>query len=266
MGTRLIRLRYDGRCQICGAEVAAGERAWWDGDAKTVYCASCGSLESTSTESGPSKLDLGIPGRSALVQGQRRRQRREDAVLRQHPHTGRIRLALSGESQSISAWEQGARGERHVGGLLDGLRPRGILTLHDRKIPGSSANIDHIVVAPSGVWVVDAKNYTGRVERRGRFSGDVRLYVNGKNRTRLAAAMNRQVEVVRRAVGAHNVPVHAVLCFAGGEWGLFAKPFVVGDAWVMWPKRLLATIEGARSHGVPVPEIASELATCLRAV
>jgi hypothetical protein len=152
-----------------------------------------------------------------------------------------------------------------VGGLLDGLRPRGILTLHDRKIPGSSANIDHIVVAPSGVWVIDAKNYTGRVERRGWFNGDVRLYVDGKNRTKLAAAMERQVEVVRHALGTHDIQIRAVLCFTGGEWSLFAKPFVVDDAWVMWPKRLLATIEDAPSRGVLVPEIASALATRLRA-
>jgi hypothetical protein len=264
MGTRLIRLRYDGRCRACSTAVHAGDRAWWDADTKTVHCASCGSVESTSAESGPSELDYGVPGRSALVQGQRRRQRREDSVLAQHPRTGRIRLALSRDPQSISAWEQGARGERHVGGLLDGLRPRGILTLHDRKIPGSSANIDHIVVAPSGVWVVDAKHYTGRVERRGRFSGDVRLYVDGKNRTQLAAAMNRQVDVVRIALGAYNVPVHAVLCFVGGEWGLFAKPFVVGDAWVMWPNRLVTTIERAPSRGVVVSEVATELATRLR--
>jgi hypothetical protein len=245
--------------------VHAGDRAWWDADTKTVHCVSCASLASTSAEVGPSELDWGVPGRSALVQGQRRRQTREDSVLAQHPRTGRIRLALSREPQSIRAWEQGARGEQHVGALLDGLRPLGILTLHDRNIPESSANIDHIVVAPSGVWVVDAKKYTGRIERRGWFSGDVRLHVDGKNRTKLAAAMKRQVEVVRHALGAHDIPVRAVLCFAGGEWSLFAKPFLVDDAWVIWPTRLVSTIERAPSRGVAVPEVARELATRLRA-
>ncbi len=141
--------------------------------------------------------------------------------------------------------------------MLDGLRPHGILTLHDRRIPGSSANIDHIVVAPSGIWVVDTKNYTGRIERRGWLSGDIRLHVDGKNRTKLVAVIQRQVEVVRHALGAHDIEIRAVLCFAGGEWGLFAKPFVVEGAWVMWPNRLLTTIEDAPSRGVLVPEIAA---------
>ena len=30
-------------------------------------------------------------------------------------------------------------------------------------VPGSSANIDHLVVGPTGVWVIDAKNYSGRL-------------------------------------------------------------------------------------------------------
>jgi Nuclease-related domain len=62
--------------------------------------------------------------------------------------------------------------------------------LHDRRIPGSRANIDHIVVAPCGVFVIDAKNYKGRVEKRDRggfFSTDCRLYVGGRDKTPLVA-------------------------------------------------------------------------------
>lgn len=33
--------------------------------------------------------------------------------------------------------------------------------VHDRRIPGSRANIDHIAVAATGVWVIDTKNATG---------------------------------------------------------------------------------------------------------
>lgn len=35
---------------------------------------------------------------------------------------------------------------------------------HDRRIPPTRANIDHIVIAPTGVYVIDAKNYTGRAQ------------------------------------------------------------------------------------------------------
>ena len=38
-------------------------------------------------------------------------------------------------------------GEEKVGGHLENARPRGIEVLHDRRIPGSRANIDHLVIA-----------------------------------------------------------------------------------------------------------------------
>ena len=60
------------------------------------------------------------------------------------------------------------------------------VVLDDRKVPGTKVHIDHIVVAPSGVWVIDAKESDGRVERRdigGWFKVDERLYVAGKDRT-----------------------------------------------------------------------------------
>jgi hypothetical protein len=52
--------------------------------------------------------------------------------------------------------------------LLDS---RGVELLHDRRICGSRANIDHLAIGPGGVTVIDAKNYRGKVrtERRARF-------------------------------------------------------------------------------------------------
>jgi len=68
--------------------------------------------------------------------------------------------------------------------------------LHDRRIPGARANVDHIVVAPWGVFVIDAKNYKGRVEKRDRggfFSTDYRLYVGGRDKTALVAGMAKSL-------------------------------------------------------------------------
>lgn len=60
--------------------------------------------------------------------------------------------------------------------------------LHDRKV--GQANIDHLIVASSRVWVVDAKNYAGRVEYRGVGGwlrpADYRIYVGGRDKTKLA--------------------------------------------------------------------------------
>ena len=43
-----------------------------------------------------------------------------------------------------------------------------VWTLHDRRVPGTRGNIDHIVVGPAGVFVIDAKNYQGKIEVRNR--------------------------------------------------------------------------------------------------
>jgi hypothetical protein len=37
-GSRWMDLRYAGTCSVCGARVAAGERAFWDAAARTVTC------------------------------------------------------------------------------------------------------------------------------------------------------------------------------------------------------------------------------------
>ncbi|MEW5990840.1 MAG: nuclease-related domain-containing protein [Chloroflexota bacterium] len=37
---------------------------------------------------------------------------------------------------------------------------------HDRRVPGTRGNIDHIIVAPASVFVVDARAYVGLIEVR----------------------------------------------------------------------------------------------------
>lgn len=56
----------------------------------------------------------------------------------------------------------------------------GIRVLHDRRVPGTRGNIDHLVVAPAGIFVVDAKRYDGLIRVRdvgGLFKTNERLYV-----------------------------------------------------------------------------------------
>jgi hypothetical protein len=54
-------------------------------------------------------------------------------------------------------WWRGAAGERATAALLDHLPARTWVVLHDRRLPGSRANLDHLVIGPSGVWVLDTK-------------------------------------------------------------------------------------------------------------
>ena len=67
-------------------------------------------------------------------------------------------------SPDASAWRRGAAGERRTARLLGPLARHGWAVLHDLAIPGSQANLDHLVIGPSGVFVIDSKQYRGRLQ------------------------------------------------------------------------------------------------------
>lgn len=66
-------------------------------------------------------------------------------------------------SPDTSAWRRGAAGERHTARLLHRLDRHGWTILHDLAVSGSRANIDHLAIGPSGVLVIDSKQYRGRL-------------------------------------------------------------------------------------------------------
>jgi Nuclease-related domain len=66
-------------------------------------------------------------------------------------------------SPDAVAWRHGAAGERRTARLLAGLERQGWVVLHDLAVPGSRANIDHLVVGPGGVFVIDSKQYRGHL-------------------------------------------------------------------------------------------------------
>jgi hypothetical protein len=67
-------------------------------------------------------------------------------------------------SPDAVAWRRGAAGERRTARLLEPLERQGWAVLHDLAIPGSQANIDHLVIGPAGVYVIDSKQYRGRLQ------------------------------------------------------------------------------------------------------
>lgn len=118
----------------------------------------------------------------------------------------------------------------------------GVHSLHDLRIPGSRANVDHVAVGLSGIFVIDAMKYEGAVEKRdvgGWFRTDERLYVGGRDRTELVDAMHGQIDHIRRAVGGDTAaPIVPVLCFVGAEWPLLRRSFQVRGVTVTWPEAL----------------------------
>jgi hypothetical protein len=70
-------------------------------------------------------------------------------------------------SPDAVAWRRGAAGERRTARLLSPLERHGWAVLHDLAVPGSQANIDHLVIGPGGVFVIDSKQYRGRLQLDG---------------------------------------------------------------------------------------------------
>jgi hypothetical protein len=66
-------------------------------------------------------------------------------------------------SPDARAWRRGAVGERRTARLLAGLERQGWAVLHDLAVAGSRANLDHLVIGPAGVFVIDSKQYCGRL-------------------------------------------------------------------------------------------------------
>jgi hypothetical protein len=117
----------------------------------------------------------------------------------------------------ILAWRRGAAGERRTARLLGPLERRGWAVLHDLAIPGTQANIDHLVIGPGGVLVVDSKQYRGRL----RLDGYGMVW---HGRHLLVSALRKvlwQADQADEVLGVADVQVAAVVAIHGTSvpWG-----------------------------------------------
>lgn len=292
MTDKRMKLRYAGTCRICGTDLPASAEAIYERATKTVRCIECPTtsvnapiadvppvddvapvraaapvdsedalLEAAGGTTG-TELETSVAGSSARREYERRKAKDEDRLRQRWGRFGGIAVALSDEKQTTKAWATGAVGEERLGARLDSLASSGIVALHDRRIPGSKANIDHIVVTGAGVWVVDAKRYKGRPElavEGGLFRPRVeKVVVAGRDCTKLVDGVLKQVEVVRGVVG--DVPVTGALCFIEADWPLMGGSFSTRGVHVLWPKRLAKLLTGTAPGGLDVPGTAQLLA------
>ena len=189
--------------------------------------------------------DSGLTGGSAQKEYERRHQKREAILDQRFGRFAGLVKVLVDDPQSTMAWAKGSEGERILAeALTRRIGDRAVL-LHDRKMTRSSANIDHLAIAASGVWIIDAKKYKGRLQRRdkgGWRTTDYHVYVNGHDQTKLAGGLHKQAAMVRTVVSDLEVPVHMVLCFIDAEWDLFLKPFQIDGVWITYAKHLAEMI------------------------
>jgi Nuclease-related domain len=270
---RRMTLRYAGTCRLCGTHLPAHTEAIYERATRTVRCVTCTVItepavnqESWPGPAGPPPqevTDSGIAGSSARREYERRKAKDEQRLRDRWGRFGGLALALSDERQSTKAWARGAAGEERLGARLDLLASAQIAVLHDRRIPGTRANIDHIVVTKAGIWVIDAKRYKGRPELKAE-GGILRpraekLLVGGRDCTKLVDAVIRQVGLVRRVVG--QVPVTGALCFVEADWPLIGGSFTIRNVHVLWPKRLTKVLADASAGEVDVAAVRDSVAS-----
>ena len=128
-----------------------------------------------------------------------------------------IFFATSATQGRVDAFFKGARGEEHIALALATL-PAGYTVLHGVTLGHAGLwggrNLDHVVVGPTGVTLIETKNWQGKVALNGG-----RLTINGADPSRppldqvRSGAQELSDWLVRRLPA--RVVVRPLLCFAG---------------------------------------------------
>ena len=112
-------------------------------------------------------------------------------------------------------WARGVEGERRAAEQLEPLLGVGYIVLYGRLIPGMNADIDSLVIGPSGVFVVETKNWSGKL----RVVND-RLFVGDNDRSWVVEQLYRNAVATQIALGDELTParitVTPILCAIGG--------------------------------------------------
>jgi hypothetical protein len=191
---------------------------------------------------GPVTGSHGSPGRSALAAYRRRRATELAAWTRSlawraplvaaaglvgHalasqvglPWAGLVGLALAAlvgwrlrfrPSEQARTWQRGAQGERHTARLLRRLQGDGFVVFHDLAMPDSPANVDHLVIGPTGVFVIDSKQWTGSVHQ----SADGLAWHNHYRLDRTLETVRWEADTIGRILGTRAA---ALLCVHGAH-------------------------------------------------
>jgi hypothetical protein len=243
MGPRKITLRKDAHCVVCAHALTARTLAWWDDVARSITCLACAATPTPSgTPSGGNGLFPGVASARPTTA---------------HP-------------MASSTW-RAAREARLSSRLRSDLAGRATV-LDDRWVPPTKSRIDHLVIAPTGVWLIGSTQHTGKVVHRDVGSylrTETRLFVDGRDRTSLVTGLDGQVRAVRAALAAADigtVPVRPVLCFTNSEWGLLARSFSINGVLVTWASKLAQRIlDGPALHGAEPMHVAAVLTAALPA-
>jgi len=141
--------------------------------------------------------------------------------------------SLNNEVKGIraTARAKGLEGELGIAKILEDLAEQyGFAVFHDLSMPGTMANIDHLVIQKKTVLVIDAKNYQGRVNIKKDSKGQWQLYVGKYRQTQLALKLKGYAEKVELHLKSEGVEVRVVplLAFYNAEFHPDSKYVIQG--------------------------------------
>jgi hypothetical protein len=130
------------------------------------------------------------------------------------------------------SFELGSNGELAVARAVAPLTVSGWHVLHDRSLP-RGGNLDHLLVGPGGVLVLDAKNWSGTVSSQGV------LRAGGRDVSKAVRQLNDGIADVRASlVGAGlDLPVDGALVLTNENNAHLLHPSATtGSSWSASPR------------------------------
>ena len=216
-----LSFRYRDTCESCRRTVEPGEMGWHDSTTSNILCVGCGKAKPEDAKGTPTTPRSPVGGSSTL------------------------RWSRSGNARRK---RKGAAGEYLIDARLHRDLKNGEVILNDRRIPNDGGNIDHVVVAHSGVWIIDTKSWEGRIEYKGAsgiFDANERLFIGGEDRTYLADDIYAQVIPIAGLLDDRAVPINPAIVFANGNWRstvrlVSNRPYEHNRVLIAWPAALIS--------------------------
>jgi hypothetical protein len=134
-----------------------------------------------------------------------------DRLLRLLPWSGR-HPAVGGRPATAASGECSLGADRH----LHGLEAAGGVTLNGLRTPSGRRRVDHLIVAPSGIYAVEDRAWRGQVAVT-----DDQLYVDGRRRAGVPEGTLRTASAVSATLADELAPagpgVTPVICLPGTD-------------------------------------------------
>ena len=133
---------------------------------------------------------------------------RRDPAGNQVPGLGGMLGRLLGRSTASTVEYEDYQPAREAGsmGYFDGLVEVGFIALDERSLPMARVAIDHLLIGPPGVFVVERKSWPGHVAT----SGDT-IFVDGRQRLGTTEAVLRATDAIEQTLAHELKPVGAAV-------------------------------------------------------